>query len=257
MPMMEINLLDDIPVKEEVKEDRGSELHQEIKGTVEALLFASREPLPLKSIRDITDNISPLKPRALKAIIDELKSEYEKSQRSFQIDEIGDGYLLRTVPRYGPYVELLLNRRRQEKLSPAATEVLAIVAYRQPVTRSVIDGIRGVDSSGALYALIERELIECVGRLEAPGRPALYSVTSRFMQHFGIKDLEELISKEKVQLNDKKEDPESDKKEDPESDESEVELVEDGPVKRAPIEPSGVNSISKNSEINLLETLTE
>ncbi|MFT4551801.1 MAG: segregation and condensation protein B [Chlamydiales bacterium] len=225
MPMMEINLLDDFSVKEDKKEDRGSakkedrgsELHQEIKGTVEALLFASREPLPLRSIRDITDNISPLKPRALKAIIDELKDDYEKSKRSFQIDEIGDGYLLRTVPRYGPYVEMLLNRRRQEKLSPAATEVLAIIAYRQPVTRSVIDGIRGVDSSGSLYALIERELVECVGRLEAPGRPALYSVTSRFMQHFGIRDLEELISKEKVKLNDDRDE------------ESEAEETEAGP----------------------------
>jgi segregation and condensation protein B len=197
MPTMEINLLDDIPAKVEIKEDRGSTLHREIKGTIEALLFAANEPLPLRQIREITDNITPLRPKALKTIIEELKNEYEKEERAFRLDEIGDGYLLRTVPRFGPYVEMLVNRRRQEKLSPAATEVLAIISYRQPVTRSVIDGIRGVDSSGALYALIERELIECVGRLEAPGRPALYSVTPRFMQHFGIKDMEEFVSKEK------------------------------------------------------------
>ena len=105
---------------------------------------------------------------------------------------------MRTLANYGPYIEHLFRKKRTEKLSQAAAEVLSIVAFRQPITRSQIDAIRGVDSSGTLHSLIERGLVESVGRLEAPGRPSLYSVTQAFMKHFGIQDLTELQDMERA-----------------------------------------------------------
>ena len=108
------------------------------------------------------------------------------------MEEIAQGYVLRTHEDYGHYIKILHQQKRQDKLSPAATEVLAIVAYKQPVTRPQIDAIRGVDSSGTLMQLLERQLIEHQGKLDAPGRPSLYGTTKEFLKHFGFKDIESL-----------------------------------------------------------------
>jgi segregation and condensation protein B len=143
-------------------------------------------------MREILHTFCPVKPRLLAECLQELKEEYQIEQRAFQLEEIGQGYILRTRDLYSAYVHQLHGNRRGEKLSQAATEVLAIIAYRQPITRPDIEAIRGVDSSGTLYSLLERGLIEISGRLEAPGRPSLYSTTSQFLQHFGLNDLSEL-----------------------------------------------------------------
>lgn len=168
------------------------QLQQHLKRVVEALLFASPDPLPLAKIREVTDTILQLRPRQLRQILDELKQEYLTQQRAFKLEEIAQGYVLRTHEEYAPYLDLLHRQKRGEKLSHASTEVLAIVAYRQPITRPQIDAIRGVDSSGTLMQLLERQLIEPVGKLEAPGRPTLYGTTKEFLKHFGLKDLSEL-----------------------------------------------------------------
>jgi len=168
------------------------QLRQHVKRIVEALLFASPDPLPLTKIREVTDTISPLRPRQLRQILDELKQDYLSQQRAFQLEEIAQGYVLRTYEEYAPYLDLLHRQKRWEKLSPASTEVLAIIAYRQPVTRPQVDAIRGVDSSGSLMQLLDRQLIEQVGKLEAPGRPTLYATTREFLKHFGLKNLNEL-----------------------------------------------------------------
>lgn len=176
------------------------QLRHHLKRVIEALLFASPDPLPLTKIREITDTILPIPPRQLREILDELKQEYLGQQRSFQLEEIAQGYVLRTYEDYAPYLDLLHRQKRWEKLSHASTEVLAIIAYRQPVTRPQIDAIRGVDSSGSITQLIERQLIESTGKLEAPGRPTLYGTTRQFLKHFGLKDLSELTSsEEKIQ----------------------------------------------------------
>lgn len=177
------------------------QLRHHIKRVIEALLFASPDPLPLPKIREVTDTILPIPPRQLRQILDELKQEYLAQQRSFQLEEIAQGYVLRTYEDYAPYLDLLHRQKRSEKLSHASTEVLAIIAYRQPVTRPQIDAIRGVDSSGSIVQLMERQLIEPMGKLEAPGRPTLYGTTKEFLKHFGLKDLNELTSspKEKVE----------------------------------------------------------
>ncbi|MFI0435983.1 MAG: SMC-Scp complex subunit ScpB [Parachlamydiaceae bacterium] len=168
------------------------QLHHHLKRVIEALLFATPDPLPLVKIREVTDTILPLRPRQLRHILDELRQEYIAQQRAFQLEEIAQGYVLRTYEEYAPYLDLLIKQKRWEKLSNASTEVLAIVAYRQPITRPQIDAIRGVDSSGSLMQLIERQLIESTGKLEAPGRPTLYGTTKEFLKHFGLKDISEL-----------------------------------------------------------------
>lgn len=168
------------------------QLKQHLKRVVEALLFASPDPLSLAKLREVTDTILPIRPRQLRQILDELKQDYLAQQRAFKLEEIAQGYVLRTYEEYAPYLDQLHRQKRGEKLSHASTEVLAIIAYRQPITRPQIDAIRGVDSSGTIMQLIERQLIEPVGKLEAPGRPTLYSTTKEFLKHFGLKDQNEL-----------------------------------------------------------------
>lgn len=171
------------------------QLQQHLKRVMEALLFASHDPLSLVKIREVTDTILPLRPRQLRQILEELKQEYLAQKRAFQLEEIAQGYVLRTYEEYAPYLDLLHRNKRGEKLSHASTEVLAIIAYRQPITRPQIDAIRGVDSSGTLMQLLERQLVEPVGKLEAPGRPTLYGTTKEFLKHFGLKDMLELKGK--------------------------------------------------------------
>ena len=166
--------------------------HFYLKGILEALLFASSDPLPLHKMREVTDAYKAVKPALLKQILKELGHDYLTQQRAFRLEEIAEGYLIRTHQVYSPYIELLYRSKRAEKLTQAAAEVLAIIIYKQPVTRPQIDAIRGVDSSGTLQNLMERELIEPVGKLEAPGRPTLYGIAQGFLKHFGLKNLKDL-----------------------------------------------------------------
>ena len=163
-----------------------------LKRIIEALLFVSHEPISFNKIREVLDSVEPLKPKQIQDLLQELAEEYILHQRAFRLEEIAQGYILRTCREYGPYIDLLFRNKRTEKLSPAAAEVLAIIPYRQPITRPQIEAIRGVDSSGVIQSLLERQLIEAVGRLEAPGRPSLYGITPYFLKHFGLRDLKEL-----------------------------------------------------------------
>lgn len=187
---MSINLLEES--FETTTERTHSTREREIKRIVEALLFASSEPLPLQKMRDIIQSQFPIRSKELKEIIERLSQEYADEGHAFEITEVGGGYLLRTIALMHPFLELLHQDRRSEKLSQAATEVLAIIAYRQPITRREMEQIRGVDCSGTVVSLVERGLIEPVGRKEAPGRPIQYGVTKKFLQHFGLKSLDDL-----------------------------------------------------------------
>lgn len=163
-----------------------------LKRIIEALLFVSHEPISFNKIREVLDSVEPLKPRQVQDLLEELAEEFILQQRAFRLEEIAEGYILRTCKEFGPYIDLLFRNKRTEKLSPAAAEVLAIIAYRQPITRPQIESIRGVDSSGVIQSLLERQLIEQVGRMEAPGRPTLYGITPHFLKHFGLRELKEL-----------------------------------------------------------------
>jgi segregation and condensation protein B len=189
------------PLEEDVENDEtwnqiNQQLKEHLKRVIEALLFASPDPLPLAKIREITDTILPLRPKQLRDILNELKQDYLAHQRAFKLEEIAQGYALRTYEEYAPYLDLLHRQKRGEKLSHSSTEVLAIIAYRQPITRPQIDAIRGVDSSGTITQLLERLLIEPLGKLDAPGRPTLYGTTKEFLKHFGLKDLSALKHEE-------------------------------------------------------------
>lgn len=162
-----------------------------VKQIVEALLFASSEPLPLKKIKEIIGDDCPVTAKELYRLIESLRDDYKKEGRGFQLEETNAGYLLKSHMGLFSYVSRLKPERRQ-RLSHAASEVLAIVAYRQPVTRHEVELIRGVESGGHFTALQESKLIEVVGKKEVPGRPSLFATTDYFLQHFGLKSLSDL-----------------------------------------------------------------
>lgn len=159
---------------------------------IEALLFSSSEPVTLRKLKDTLSPLHPFTTDEVKTFINLLKEEYTEQNRAFQIVEIAKGYLLRSCEEFSPYIQHLLKYSRPDRLSHAALEVLSIIAYKQPITRPQIDDIRGVDSSGIVHTLLERQLIEAYGKLEVPGRPTLYSVSNQFLQHFGLKDRKDL-----------------------------------------------------------------
>jgi segregation and condensation protein B len=197
----EINLLEEetceeIEISEVVEQIDQQEHHEEtraqLKRIIEAVLFASPDPVPFKKLRELVDSIEVHKTQELKELLDELAQEYDIDQRAFRLEEIAQGYVLRTRPEYSIYLDLVFKNKKVERLSASATEVLAIIAYRQPMTRPQLESIRGVDSSGVVASLLERELIETKGKAEVAGRPTLYGTTSKFLQYYGLNDVKDL-----------------------------------------------------------------
>lgn len=168
------------------------QLHSHLKRIIEALLFAANMPLSFIKIREILAHCYELKPKVLRQIIEELQHEYITQQRAFRLEEVAQGYTLKACAEYRSYIDLLYRDKRGEKLSPASAEVLAIIAYKQPITRSQVDAIRGVDSSGPIGNLLERQLIVALGKSPGPGRPSLYGISKEFLHYFGLRDLNEL-----------------------------------------------------------------
>jgi segregation and condensation protein B len=164
---------------------------------VEAVLFASETPLAPAEIARAGGDLSV---DDVQAAIGELCREYEQEERSFQIYPLGDGYQILTRPEYAPYLERFDSITRTNRLSRAALETLAIIAYRQPVSRLDIEELRGVSAAGVLRNLQERELIEVVDRAEGLGRPMLYGTTRKFLDHFGLRALEDLPQPENLAI---------------------------------------------------------
>ena len=156
---------------------------------IEALLFASDAPLAASDFCRIDERLDE---DTVAAVIDELRGEYDRDERAFQIYEVAGGFQLLTRPEYAPVLERFDTVPQSARLSVPALEVLAIIAYRQPIGRSEVEEIRGVQSSAVLRTLQDRELIEAVGRAEGLGRPLLYGTTRRFLEHFGFRSLEDL-----------------------------------------------------------------
>jgi|SRR5687768_7338562 len=156
---------------------------------VEALLFASDAPLAASDIARIDERLDE---DTVEAVIQELRGEYEETERSFQIYEVAGGYQLLTRPDFATYLERYETVPQPAKLSSPALETLAIIAYRQPIGRAEIEDIRGVGSSSALKTLVDRGLAEITGRGEGLGRPLLYGTTRKFLEHFGFRSLEDL-----------------------------------------------------------------
>jgi len=160
-----------------------------VKRELEALLFATDSPLTAARRKKIFPELGT---GEIKACVAELEADYAAAGHAFTIVEFGGGWQIATRPEYSPLVERLLKTRRYARLSRAGLEVLAIIAYRQPITRLEIDEIRGVQSSGALATLQERNLITVVGRSETVGHPLLYGTTREFLGHLGLRGLSQL-----------------------------------------------------------------
>jgi segregation and condensation protein B len=156
---------------------------------VEGLLFASDAPLEAERIRDVLDLERIEDARDL---VGALRERYEREARVLQIAEVGGGYRMVTRAELAPWLVRLARTRSRARLSRAALEALAIVAYRQPVSRPEIDAVRGVNSEGVLDNLLERRLVRIAGRKEAPGRPFLFETTREFLVAFGLRDLDDL-----------------------------------------------------------------
>ncbi|MCK6619164.1 MAG: SMC-Scp complex subunit ScpB [Calditrichia bacterium] len=155
----------------------------------EALLFSSDEPLTATRVREV---VPELKGFEVRKLVEELNEIYRQGGRPYRIDTIAEGFQLFTLPEYAPYVERLHAKRQQARLSARALETLAIVAYKQPVTRHDIEEIRGVSVDGVLKTLLSRNLITIAGTADAPGNPFIYKTTRQFLEYFGLKSLKEL-----------------------------------------------------------------
>lgn len=158
------------------------------KAAMEALLFASGEPMAAQRIGEVLG----LDPETTVAILKELMQDINGRDGGIMMVKLGEEYQLCTRPAYAEYIRKAMDIRRDTPLSSAAMEVLAIVAYNQPVTRAFIEQVRGVDCSAVIQGLVQKQLIEEKGRLELPGRPLLYGTTANFLRCFGLSSLEEL-----------------------------------------------------------------
>ena len=168
-----------------------------LKYAIEGILFAAGEPVKAAKLAVVLD----VSIEEVKTAVEELKGEYNTDKRGFNIIDIMEGYQICSRPEYYTYIQEILGEQRNQPLSNAAMEALAIIAYKQPITRAQIEAVRGVNSDGCVNRLYERGLIEEAGRLDAPGRPILYVTTPTFLRCFGLKSPEELPPINFVQMN--------------------------------------------------------
>lgn len=156
---------------------------ENIKYAIEGILFAAGEPVKAAKLAVVLEK--PID--EVEAAVAALKEEYNNDHRGFNIIDISDGYQICSRPEYYTYIREILGEQRNQPLSNAAMEALAIIAYKQPVTRGMVEKIRGVNSDGCVNRLYERGLIEEAGRLDAPGKPILYRTTDTFLRCFGLR----------------------------------------------------------------------
>lgn len=159
-----------------------------VQAAVEAVLFACDKPIDLNSLRSALGDV---RPGLLRGALANLRESLEDRNAGVRLVEVGGGYQLRTVPRAASYVSAAIGAK-PTRLSRAAIETLAIVAYRQPVTRQEVEEIRGVDAGGMLRSLLEKRLLTVMGRKEEPGRPLLYGTSPDFLSLYGLRDLSDL-----------------------------------------------------------------
>lgn len=159
------------------------------KSVIEALLLASEKPLALEKIREVLDNLPAQD--TLKTI-EELKKEYEEANRGIRIIEIAGGFQMITAPDFAPFLKKLYKDRNTERLSKPALETLAIIAYKQPLTRNEVELLRNVNVDGVMKSLTDKNLIRICGRKKSPGNPYVYGTTRKFLEHFGLNSLQDL-----------------------------------------------------------------
>ncbi len=173
---------------------------EETLSAIEAVLFASGESISIERLSQVFE----MPPEKIEKLVAVLSERIDKNKDGFKLVRLENTYQLTTRECYADYVKRAFDIKRRTPLSPAALEVLAVIAYNQPVTKSFIEQVRGVDCSGVVTTLVEKGLVEERGRLELPGRPLLYGTTKNFLRCFSISDLGELppLPKEKPEIND-------------------------------------------------------
>jgi segregation and condensation protein B len=167
----------------------------EAKGIIEALLFVANSPLSLKEISQVIE----IEPKIIRNLIKKLQVELEEEGRGLNIIEVAGGYQLCTKPKFALWIRKFLGNQPKVKLSSQALEVLAIIAYHQPISKVELEKIRGVNCTSVLKMLLEKKLIKIIGRKEAPGRPLLYTTTKAFLECFGLSKLSDLPNINEVQ----------------------------------------------------------
>ncbi|MFQ5902626.1 MAG: SMC-Scp complex subunit ScpB [Candidatus Binatia bacterium] len=160
----------------------------QLKSVIESLLFVAEGSLTVRHIGDVLEGVDR---KEILSVLSELQSEYETAGRGFRLVEVAGGYQLRTPKENADWIKSL-QRSRPARVTRATLETLAIIAYKQPITRAEIETIRGVDVDGVLSTLQERRLVRIVARKDAPGRPFLYGTTAEFLEMFNLKDLTNL-----------------------------------------------------------------
>jgi segregation and condensation protein B len=178
---------------------------------IEALLFSAQKPLSIREMataikgadaEDLTaagpNEFARVSEAEIAAALEQLKIEYIEQERAFQLNEKAEGWQLVTDPKYAQWVRQLFPAPKPARLSAPGLETLAIIAYRQPITRADVEAVRGVNIDGVLQTLMERGLAKIAGRAEIPGRPLLYETTQFFLDHFGLRNLDELPNVEEL-----------------------------------------------------------
>ena len=167
-----------------------------IKTIIEGLLFVADEPLSLEKMAQAFEE--EISPERLARLVDELINDYEEMGRAFVLRPVAGGFQFRTRPEISSYALRLMDKKSPARLSRAALETLAIIAYRQPVLKAEVEKIRGVDAGGMIKTLLEKELVRVVGRKDLPGRPIAYGTTKKFLETFDLPSLEALPSMEEL-----------------------------------------------------------
>lgn len=160
----------------------------QIKAVVESLIFSSEGPLGMDRMREVLGEVSR---KDLQRLLSEMMEEYDQRAGGFHLVEVAEGFHFRTRPEHGDWIRKL-KKVKPPGLSQPALETLAIVAYRQPIVRTDVEKIRGVDSGGVLRTLLERKLVKILGKKDVPGKPLVYGTSKRFLEVFGLKDLSSL-----------------------------------------------------------------
>jgi len=160
-----------------------------VKSVIEALLFSSEKPLALEQIKKVLDGYDT---NQIRLIIEELRADYERDRRGIRVVEVAGGFRMITSSDYATFLKKFYKERKIERLSRQGLETLAIIAYKQPLTKGEIEILRNVNADGVMGSLLEKNLIRICGRKKAPGRPFVYGTTKQFLEYFGLKSLEEL-----------------------------------------------------------------
>lgn len=169
-------------------------MNNDLKNIIESLIFVSETPLSIDRIRNAIPQVNT---GEIKSAIENLIHEYENRKGGFVLKEVAGGYQFRTRPEYHTWIKNLI-QPNPVRLSKAALETLAIIAYKQPIIRSDIEHIRGVDCGGIIRTLMERKLVRILGRKEIPGRPLIYATTKYFLEFFELRDLKDLPTPKEI-----------------------------------------------------------